>query len=32
VFGVNVDAGQRQRLWTLAAAQHEAFQARAAAI
>ena len=32
VFGVVVDARQRQRLWTLAAAQHEAFQARAAAI
>jgi N-hydroxyarylamine O-acetyltransferase len=31
-FGLAVDAGRRQRLWTLAAAQHEAFQARAAAI
>jgi len=31
-FGLAVDAGRLQRLWTLAAAQHEAFQARAAAI
>jgi N-hydroxyarylamine O-acetyltransferase len=32
VFGLTLDAGRLQRLWTLAAAQHEAFQARAAAI
>jgi N-hydroxyarylamine O-acetyltransferase len=32
VFGLALDAGRLQRLWTLAAAQHEAFQARAAAI
>jgi N-hydroxyarylamine O-acetyltransferase len=32
VFGLALDAGRVQRLWTLAAAQHEAFQARAAAI
>jgi N-hydroxyarylamine O-acetyltransferase len=32
VFGITLDAGRLQRLWTLAAAQHEAFQARAAAI
>jgi N-hydroxyarylamine O-acetyltransferase len=32
VFGLVLDAGRLQRLWTLAAAQHEAFQARAAAI
>ena len=32
VFGIALDAGRLQRLWTLAAAQHEAFQARAAAI
>jgi N-hydroxyarylamine O-acetyltransferase len=32
VFGIELDAGRLQRLWTLAAAQHEAFQARAAAI
>jgi hypothetical protein len=31
-FGIALDAGRLQRLWTLAAAQHEAFQARAAAI
>jgi N-hydroxyarylamine O-acetyltransferase len=31
VFGLVVDAGRHQRLWTLAAAQHEAFQARAVA-
>jgi N-hydroxyarylamine O-acetyltransferase len=30
-FGIALDAGRLQRLWTLAAAQHEAFQARAAA-
>ena len=32
VLGLTLDAGRLQRLWTLAAAQHEAFQARAAAI
>jgi N-hydroxyarylamine O-acetyltransferase len=32
VFGLSLDAGRLQRLWTLAAAQHEAFQARAVAI
>jgi N-hydroxyarylamine O-acetyltransferase len=31
-FGLVLHAGQLQRLWTLAAAQHEAFHARAAAI
>lgn len=31
-FGLVVDAGRVERLWTLAAAQHEAFQARAAAV
>ena len=31
-FGIVLDAERLQRLWTLAAAQHEAFQARAAAI
>jgi N-hydroxyarylamine O-acetyltransferase len=31
-FGLVLDAGRLQRLWTLAAAQHEAFQARAVAI
>ncbi len=32
VFGIALDVGRLRRLWTLAAAQHEAFQARAAAI
>jgi N-hydroxyarylamine O-acetyltransferase len=31
-FGIALDAGWLQRLWTLAAAQHEVFQARAGAI